>query len=91
MRWPSKGQGQGGKLCQGTGARTGRATATSMAKPSPLRSQPVMAAAWSPTMLPHLAGPSAKLSPAPNSAEIQTLSIVVLSKVVVGYLGIYKV
>lgn len=39
---PSRGLGQGGNQCQGTGDRIGRAIPTSMAKPSPSKSQPAM-------------------------------------------------
>ena len=39
---PSRGLTQGGKPCQGTGARTGRAITTSMDKVSHSKSPPVM-------------------------------------------------
>ena len=53
---PSRGLGLGGKPCQGTGARTGRATPTSMARASPSRSPPVMAGLSLATMLHLLIG-----------------------------------
>lgn len=47
----SRDQGRDGKPCQGTGARTGRAIHTSMARACPSRSQPVMAEPSLATML----------------------------------------
>ncbi|KAI8022773.1 Expansin-A15 [Camellia lanceoleosa] len=55
-----KGPGPVGSQCQGIGARIGRATPTSTAKPSPSRLPLVTVVAWSPTMLPQLAGPSVR-------------------------------
>ena len=69
MVWPSKGQELDGCQCPGTGVRTGRATTILMAKASPLRSQPVMATQWCPTMLPQLGGPLAKHTLVLNSAR----------------------
>lgn len=56
MLWQSKGQGLDGRRCQGTGARTGRATTISMDRASHLRSPLVMAIVWSPIMLLLLVG-----------------------------------
>lgn len=68
-RFRSKGREAGGSPCPETGAKTGRATTTSTAKASPLRSPPATAAPSSPTTPPRPAGPTARLSPALSSVE----------------------
>lgn len=71
----SKGPGLVGKQCPEIGARTGKATPTSMAKASLSRSLPVMAAQWCPTMLPQLGGPLGRPTVVPNSARAPALFI----------------
>ena len=61
MQWPLRVQELGGKQCQGTGAKTGRAIPTSMAKASRFLSRPVMVAEWFPIMLLLLDGPLDRL------------------------------
>lgn len=66
MRWLSKGQGLDGKPCLETGAKTGRAILTSMVRPFPSWSPPVMVTLSSLTTLPRLPGPSVRPIPDVN-------------------------
>ncbi|TQD69026.1 hypothetical protein C1H46_045441 [Malus baccata] len=67
--FPSKGPELAGKQCPETGGKTGNPTATSMAKLSLSRSQPVTAGLLCPTMLPLLGGPLGRPTAVPNSAR----------------------
>lgn len=69
MELPLKGQEQVGKLCQGIGAKIGKATITSMGRLFPLRSPPVMVTLLYPTMLLLLIGLLGRLTLVPNSVE----------------------
>jgi hypothetical protein len=69
MLFPSKGREPVGNPCPETGVRTGKATVTSMDKASHSRSPRVIGALSFLTMLPLLAGPSARPSVAANSHD----------------------
>ena len=86
--FPSKGPELVGKQCPVTGAKIGKATPILMAKAFHLRSQPVMAALWCPTMLPQLAGPSDRLSLVPNSARTCPFSLPTYSHKLYTLLGV---
>ena len=79
MLFPSKGPELVGKQCQGTGVRTGRATLTSMAKPSHSRSPPVMAVLWSLTMLLQVVGPLGRPIVVHNSRHNKPICVFPLS------------
>jgi len=72
---PSKGPELDGNQCQGTGARTGRATPTSMDKPSLFKSPPVMAELWQATMWHQPIGNLARPSKEANSRELSAMRV----------------
>lgn len=69
MRWRSKGQGQGGSKCLGTGGKIGNPTLTSTGSLCLLRSPQVMVELLSHTMLPLPVGPSVRPSVVPSFTE----------------------
>jgi len=75
IQCPSKGQKLGGKPCQEIGAKTGKATPTSMDKPFLFKSQPVMAELWQATMWHQAIGNLAKPSKEANSRDLIAMKV----------------